>query len=1078
MKKNLLILFCIIICINKIHSQTNWELLNPKPTANTGKDVEFVTTNIGYIITSNELLETIDAGSTWLKKQNISSGNDMSFYNATAYIVGNYGYVLKSIDNGISWSQISTGFNISFNTVNIIDDNNIILSTSNSIVKTDDGGVTWESLSIPNVNVVKTFFTSSLIGHAVSSNGIILKTIDGGENWYSTKDDSNTSPSNYFTVYFINENIGFATRAHSDIYKTTDAGETWIEISSITEAVYDLYFLDENNGFITGEHGATFKTNDGGNTWTSILFQNGYVYNTSMYGIYFQDNNIGYAIGARGRIIKTTDGGNNWVSHSDNYNDFNDLKIFDSGTGFARSGNNYYKTTDFGDNWSYISSANHYTYCSGFYFVNENIGYSIGGGTNSISGDVFKTTDGGNTWNQLNIYVDEGLSSVFFIDENVGFISGGFNQRKVMKTVDGGINWTQVSNQEFGQIQFINNQVGYGNRIGYSNGRMYKTTDGGNTWNLNIEVDEEINAFHFVDENNGYFVGDQGLIYKTNDGGTNWEELEIPYEWYTQVNFYSKNVGYIADEDGKLYKTENGGISWEYLIQQYKINSIELINDKIYTAGTNGKIYKSDVEYDAAILHVNPAQNITNSSVNLTGNVTSNEGVISNIEFFVSEGNNMTVSPNSINANESLNVSTDLTNLTPNTTYYFSLRGSHNSTNYSSQLLSFTTLPDYEITTNYTFNYTSNSADISGNVVSNENDITNVQFQYGISSDALNNIINGTPLLVTGNTTENITGSLSNLEPETQYFYRIKATHEGVDIYGDILSFTTYPEYSINLYNPNINGTDVTLSANLTSYSQDITDIVFEYGTIDYENNVATSPSQVNANNSAYINATISNLDANSVYFYRLKALHNGETIFSEERVFNLSENIIMVSGTIDEPDTNSLELNGLINSYGAYLTNIQFEYGITDTFGSSIVGTPNFAYGYSTNLIKATIDNILPNQTYYYRLVATNNGNTIYSDTYQFTTGTLSISDFSINELISVYPNPANELVNIQLKSSEQINSIILYNVLGKLIYKENKLNTSETIKIDVSNFGKGIYFLKVNFTNNKMISKKFILN
>ena len=162
MKKNLLILFCIIIGINKIHSQTNWELLNPKPTSNTGKDVEFVTTDIGYIITSNELLETTDAGSTWLKKQNISSGNDMSFYNATGYIVGNYGYVLKSIDSGTSWGQISTGFNSSFNTVNIIDDNNIILSTSNGIVKTDDGGTTWESLSIPNSGVNKTFFTSSL----------------------------------------------------------------------------------------------------------------------------------------------------------------------------------------------------------------------------------------------------------------------------------------------------------------------------------------------------------------------------------------------------------------------------------------------------------------------------------------------------------------------------------------------------------------------------------------------------------------------------------------------------------------------------------------------------------------------------------------------------------------------------------------------------------------------------------------------------------------------------------------------------------------------------------------------------
>lgn len=1065
-----------------MQSQTNWELLNPKPTANTGKDVEFVTNNIGYIITSNELLETIDAGSTWLKKQNISSGNDMSFYNATGYIVGNYGYVLKSIDNGISWSQISTGFNISFNTVNIIDDNNIILSTSNSIVKTDDGGVTWESLSIPNINVVKTFFTSSLIGHAVSSNGIILKTIDGGENWYSTKDDSNTSPSNYYTVYFINENIGFATRAHSDIYKTTDAGETWVEISSITEAVYDLYFLDENNGFITGEHGATFKTNDGGNTWTSILFQNGYVYNTSMYGIYFQDNNIGYATGVRGRIIKTTDGGNNWVSHSDNYNDFNDLKIFDSGTGFARSGNNFYKTTDFGDNWSYISSANHYTYCSGFYFVNENIGYSIGGGTNSISGDVFKTTDGGNTWNQLNIYVDEGLSSVFFIDENVGFISGGFNQKKVMKTIDGGNNWTQVSNQVFGHIQFTNDLIGYGNRIGNYYGAMYKTTDGGDTWNISLELEgEDINAFDFTDENNGYFVGDQGLIYKTNDGGSNWEELEIPYEWYIQVKFYSKNVGYVADEDGKLYKTENGGVSWEYLTQQYIINSIELIDDKIYTAGTNGKIYRSDIEYETIILHVNSAENVSNSIANLTGNVTSNGESISNIQFEYSLdysfSNSISTTPNTINSDESLNVSVDLASLEPNTTYYFRLSGIQSSNTSYSEVLSFTTLPDYEIATNFTYNYTATTAEISGNIVSNQHDIINVEFEYGLSSDNLNNNIIGTPVTVNGNTTENITASLDNLQPETQYFYRIKATHQGEDIYGNIQSFTTRPEYNINLYSPNINGTDVTLSANLTSYHQDITDIMFEYGSIDYENNSVTNPSIVNANSSSFVSTTITGLDTSLNYYYRLKGIHNGETIYSNEGVFNLSENIIIVSGTIEETQNNSLEIKGLINPYGAFLTDIHFEYGLTDSFGSSVTGTPNYAFGYNTNLINGSINNPIANTTYYYRLAATNSGNVIYSDTYQFTTtGTLSLTEFGLENTISIFPNPTTDFLNIKSNVSEKIKSIELYNALGQSIYYEVTDNKTD-IKIDLSSFRKGIYFVKIRFENTKIVSSKLIL-
>lgn len=952
------------------------------------------------------------------------------------------------------------------------------MSTSESIVKTNDGGTTWESLSIPNFTVNKTFFTSSLVGHSVSNNGIILKTIDGGENWYVTRNDSNTSSSSYLTVYFVNENIGFVSKALNN-YKTTDAGETWVEISGTSLTLLDFYFLNENDGFATGEYGVTYKTNDGGTTWDQIFFQSSFVGGTSMYSIYFQDVNVGYATGDRGRIIKTIDGGNSWTPHSITYNEFSQIQFLNNNLGYAQSRENFYKTTDGGDSWILAGSLSLGTSVSrtDFTFVNEDLGYATTGGP--YGGHVYKTIDGGVTWNALNNgykIIDAGITAIRFLDENKGFISGGFNQPKVMKTIDGGNNWTQVSNQVFGDIQFTNDLVGYGNYYD----TMYKTIDGGDTWNISIDVEEEINAFHFVDENNGVFVGDQGLIYKTNDAGTNWEELEIPYDWYTQVKFYSKNIGYIADEDGKLYKTENGGISWEYVTQQYRINSIEFVDDKIYTAGTGGKIYRSDIEYETISLHVNPAENVSNSIAGLTGNVASNGESISNIQFEYSLdysfSNSITATPNTINSGESLNVSGDLASLESNTTYYFRLSGIQNSNTSYSNILSFTTLSDYEIVTNFTNNYTAITAEISGNIVSNEHDIINVEFEYGLSSDNLNNNILGTPVTVSGNTAENITASLGNLQPETQYFYRIKATHQGEDIYGNIKSFTTRPEYNIYLYSPNINGTEVTLSAYLTSYHQDITGIVFEYGTIDYENNISTNPLQVNANNSLSVDATITGLDTSLNYYYRLKAIHNGETIYSEENVFNFSSDLIMVSGTIQQTQTNSLELKGLINSYGAYLTDIHFEYGLTDSFGSSVTGTPDYALGYNTNLIIGSINNPLSNTTYYYRLVGTNNGNVIYSDTYQFRTAALNLMEFDIENTISIYPNPTTDFVSIKSNASDKIESIELYNALGQSVYYESVDNETD-IKINLSSFSKGIYFVKIKSENTKIVSLKLVL-
>jgi len=1076
MKNKILFIGILLLSVKVANCQTNWELLNPKPTVDAGLDIAFVSDKVGYILTSNELLETKDAGYSWHKKQDITRGHDISFYKNIGFIVGWNGYILNSKDSGENWAQISTGYDYNFNSVSIIDENNIMLSDQNNLLKSNDGGVSWKRLSIPNDRVLKIFFTSSLVGYAACWRGTMLKTIDGGENWYTTA-STNSQPSDFFTVHFVNENIGFASQEHRDMFKTIDGGETWAEIEGIHEAIYSIHFLDENIGYVAGDYGSIFKTIDGGSTWTGMGIQNPNEPNAPFKGIIFNDVNVGFATGNLGRIIKTTDGGNSWTQNSPTYRDFNEIKVFESGVGFARARKDFYKTTDFGDNWDFLSRVNHYSSASGSFFVNESIGFSIGWGTTSISGDVFKTTDGGISWTKLDILVDEGLSSIFFIDENDGFISGGFNRRVLFKTTDGGNTWTKVLDKEFYQIQFLNSEVGYA--LVFRD--IYKTVDGGNTWNFNISAEDDINAFHFVDENNGYFVGDNGLIHKTNDGGNNWQELDIPYECYELVKFYSKNVGYIYDERGKMYKTENGGASWEHINTNYGINSIEFLNDIIFVAGYGGKICRGKVDYEPIVLHINLAQNISNTSATLSGNAASNENSISNVKFEYgldeSLTNNTISAPISVASNESLNFSFDLTDLNQSTTYYFRLKGTQNSIEYKSEILNFTTLPDYEIVTNSTnrFSYTSNKANIFGVVVSNEYEITDIKFQYGTNKDTLNSNISGMPELLNANTWSHISANLDNLKPETQYFYRLKATHNGEDIYADIESFMTYPAYEITVLNPNGDESEASLTAYVESYDYDITDIVIEYGSAEYENSVVPDLSHINAGNSEQIRATLTDLNTNFNYYLRLKGTRNNESIYSDIVVFNLSRDIVLLSGSVEETSKGTLELNGLINSYGADLTDVHFEYGITDNLGLKVIATPSTIDDYKTNLATASINNPKSNQTYFYKLGVTYNGDVIYSDLYQYTTGTLNTTVFPNNKQISIYPNPAKELVYVELKNNDVISNIEIYNALGQPIHIEKKFNSS-TSKIDISVLDKGLYFLKINYLSDDILFKNFV--
>lgn len=73
----------------------------------------------------------------------------------------------------------------------------------------------------------------------------------------------------------------------------------------------------------------------------------------------------------------------------------------------------------------------------------------------------------------------------------------------------------------------------------------------------------------------------------------------------------------------------------------------------------------------------------------------------------------------------------------------------------------------------------------------------------------------------------------------------------------------------------------------------------------------------------------------------------------------------------------------------------------------------------------------------------------------------TLDKSDFEFSNYFSVYPNPANEVLNISVQKDIKIQSISVYDILGQLVIALP--NIKDASKIDVSNLRTGNYFLKI---------------
>jgi hypothetical protein len=77
-------------------------------------------------------------------------------------------------------------------------------------------------------------------------------------------------------------------------------------------------------------------------------------------------------------------------------------------------------------------------------------------------------------------------------------------------------------------------------------------------------------------------------------------------------------------------------------------------------------------------------------------------------------------------------------------------------------------------------------------------------------------------------------------------------------------------------------------------------------------------------------------------------------------------------------------------------------------------------------------------------------------------------------DKLLVVYPNPANNFVN--LNSFKDFKEVEIYNTLGNRCFQQT-LFSKEAIQINVSSFQAGMYFVRVHFTDGNTASEKFII-
>ncbi len=229
------------------------------------------------------------------------------------------------------------------------------------IIKTVDGGDTWTQISqgtIPGLESV--CFVNMNTGYAGGWQNYFIKTTDGGTNWTEIEID----PDIWYIreIEFWDANNGVVAAAGAEVYVTDDGGATWTEATGNTTSFQDVVYVNSTTLFGVGGDEKINKSIDGGLTWTEVYSG---TFQSMFLGIDFYGEDYGVVGGEDGKVMVSTNGGTSWTAkQAGGYHLWHGVYCFnDDSTYLAGTPEGVYKTNDGGNNWvSDYSGGNTYAF--------------------------------------------------------------------------------------------------------------------------------------------------------------------------------------------------------------------------------------------------------------------------------------------------------------------------------------------------------------------------------------------------------------------------------------------------------------------------------------------------------------------------------------------------------------------------------------------------------------------------------------------------------------------------------------------------------------------------------------------
>ena len=252
-------------------------------------DLSFFDSDTGYCVGQNgKIIKTIDGGSNWTT---LLTGTTKDIFSillkseSEIWAVGDSGIILNSTDYGLTWNQNSI-INKRLNSIGFKDSVGIIVGNDGTLLKTINNGASWTFENSTTTNDLYSLcitpnYAYALSGYTSDDNyysdaSEILKT-DDFTNWTTIFIGSDVSGLS--RMFYVNDSIGFNLSSNC-----TTNGDCRIIIQKTNDFALNWEMSFENWNPPAG--------------WAGIAYSD----------LFFVNDTIGYALSGN-NILKTTDGG-------------------------------------------------------------------------------------------------------------------------------------------------------------------------------------------------------------------------------------------------------------------------------------------------------------------------------------------------------------------------------------------------------------------------------------------------------------------------------------------------------------------------------------------------------------------------------------------------------------------------------------------------------------------------------------------------------------------------------------------------------------------------------------------------